>query len=370
MKETGQEKAVNSYYAEEMGAKEGFGRKLGRFFAKLFLLLLETALLLAVILYGGMYILTKGPSPTIRDIFVTSVRETSALKFLPKLYLSEAEIAEIESVKPVEEYEPTDTSLFTDRTPEPKTENGDPRADEWGLIDEDGDGIIIEPVKGAGYSGYMMVVLDPSRVILGSLPDYYYGRGFTVEEFVSRFDAAAGVNAGGFQDPNGTGDGSTPDSTVVVDGEIYFSNYGCGDGIAAIDGDHILHVARAMSRSELIDNDIRYAVCYGPVLVSNGQPADPESLPVSLNPRTAIGQRADKAMLLLVIDGRQVSSMGASYQDEVEIMQRFGAVNAINLDGGSSSVMWFNGGYINKTASVIGIRPVPTSFLVMKEGVE
>ena len=73
-------------------------------------------------------------------------------------------------------------------------------------------------------------------------------------------------------------------------------------------------------------------------------------------------------MLLLVIDGRQVSSMGASYQDEVEIMQRYGAVNAINLDGGSSSVLWYRGGYINKTASVIGIRPVPTSFLVLKEG--
>ena len=353
-----------------MGAKEGFGRKLGRFLLKVFLFVVETALLLAIILYGAMYILTKGPSVTIRGIFVNTVGETSALKFLPKLYLSEEEIKALETVKEVEEYAPTDTSLFTERPAEPAAEDGDSRADEWGFVDEDGDGIIIEPVKGAGYSGYMMIVLDPSRVILGSLPDYYYGRGFTVAEFVSRFDAVAGINAGGFDDPNGMGDGSTPDSTVVVNGQIYFSNYGCGDGIAAIDGDHILHVARSMTRAELIDNDIRYAVCYGPVLISNGQAADPDSLPVSLNPRTAIGQRADKAMLLLVIDGRQVSSMGATFQDEVDIMQRFGAVNAINLDGGSSSVMWFNGGYINKTASVIGIRPVPTSFLVMKEGAE
>ena len=178
----------------------------------------------------------------------------------------------------------------------------------------------------------------------------------------------AGRIVGGCQDPNGEGYGILLDSTVVVDGEIYFSDMGCSGGIAALDGDHILHVANAMSEQELIDNDIRYAVCYGPVLISNGEPADPESLHDSLNPRTAIGQRSDKAMLLLVIDGRQVSSMGASYQDEVEIMQRYGAVNAINLDGGSSSVLWYRGGYINKTASVIGIRPVPTSFLVLKEG--
>lgn len=365
MNETGQEKAVNSFYAAEFGARESGWKKLGRFFLKVFLVLLETVLLLAVILYAGMYILAKGPSPSIRNIFVTSVRETSAVGFLAKLYFSDAEIAAIESVKETREYAPTDTSLFTERTVDP---DGAPQPDAWGLIDDDRDGIIVVPVKGAGYSGYMMVVLDPSRVVLGSEPAYYWGRGFTVAEFVRRYDAVAGINAGGFLDPDGNGNGSTPDSTVVVDGQIYFSEYGCSNGIAAIDGDHILHVARSMSNEEIGKNGICSAVCYGPVLISNGEPADPETLPESLNPRTAIGQRSDKAMLLLVIDGRQVSSMGAKYQDEIEIMQRFGAVNAINLDGGSSSVMWYQGGYINKTASVIGIRPVPTSFLVLKEG--
>ena len=244
-----------------------------------------------------------------------------------------------------------------------------PQPDEWGLVDEDGDGIIVVPVKGAGYAGYTMVVLDPSRVIVGTDPSMYYARGFTVEEFVDRFGAAAGTNAGGFVDPKGEGDGSIPDSTVVFEGNIHFAG-NCLDGIAAIDGDHILHVAKSMTRKELIDNDIQSAVCYGPVLISNGEAADPEPLRYSLNPRTAIGQRSDKAMLLLVIDGRQASSMGASFQDLVEIMQRVGAVNAINLDGGSSSVMWYQGEYINKTASLIWIRPVPTSILVLKEGEE
>ncbi len=367
MNESGQERAVNRYFAAENEVKESGWRKLGRILAKILLILAETVLLLAIILYAAMYVMAKGPSPTIRKIFVTSVRETSAIGFLANLYLTEDEIAEIEAVKETEEYDPTDLSLFTE--PEKLSDDSDgPKEDAWGLVDDDGDGIIIVPVHGEGYAGYMMVVLDPTRVIVGSVPRNYGIRGYTVAQFAEHFDAAAGTNAGGFLDPNGEGNGSTPDSTVVYDGEVYFSGFGCGNGIAAIDGDAILHVAKRMTADELVENNIRYAVCYGPVLISNGIPADPESLPVSLNPRTAIGQRSDKAMLLLVIDGRQVSSMGASYQDEVEIMQRFGAVNALNLDGGSSSMMWFAGDYINKTASVIGIRPVPTSIIVLKEG--
>ena len=367
MNESGQERAVNRFFEEENREKESFWKKSGRFTIKLFLLLAETVVLAAVILYAGMYVLAKGPSPAIRKIFVNSVRETSAVGFLADLYLSQDEIAQIEAVKETEEYDPTDMSLFTEQEAV-SVASGGPKEDAWGLVDDDGDGIIIVPIHGEGYAGYMMVVLDPSRVIVGSVPGSYGIRGYTVAQFAGHFDAAAGTNAGGFLDPNGEGNGSTPDSTVVYDGEVYYSAFGCGNGIAAIDSDAILHVAKRMSVDELIENDIRYAVCYGPVLISNGVPADPESLPVSLNPRTAIGQRSDKAMLLLVIDGRQVSSMGASYQDEVEIMQRFGAVNALNLDGGSSSVMWFGGEYINKTASVIGIRPVPTSIIVLKEG--
>ena len=87
-----------------------------------------------------------------------------------------------------------------------------------------------------------------------------------------------------------------------------------------------------------------------------------------LNPRTAIGQRSDGAILMLVIEGRQPNRLGATMTDLAQIMLDFGAMNACNLDGGSSSMMWYDGRYINNTASVIGIRPIPTSFLVLKEG--
>lgn len=342
-----------------------FGRILGGFLA----ILVETVLLIVIALYGVMYVLAKGPSPTARNLFVMSVRETSAMGWVANLYFSEEEIQQIINAKPVEEYQETDTSLI--QIPDATEGTGEaegPQPDAWGLVDEDGDGIILEEVKGAGFSGYMMVVLDPSRVIMGSVPTSYGGRGYTVEQMVKKFDGVAGINAGGFLDPNGSGNGSIPDTLVVFEGKIYYEELGTHMGFVGFDSNYIMHVATNITSDEIRAQDIRYGVCFGPVLVSNGEPCDVVSSGV--NPRTAIGQRSDGAVLLLVIDGRQVISMGATYQDLVDIFLEYGAVNACNLDGGSSTLMWYDGDYVNNCASVIGIRPVPTTFLVLKEGAD
>lgn len=351
------------------GKKKSVLRIIFGVIGKIAIVLLETVLLLVIALYGVMYVLAKGPSPTARDLFVMSVRETSAIGFLADIYLTEEEIAEIEAGREVAEYVETDTSLITIANPadSAQVEESGPVADEWGLIDEDGDGIIVEGVKGEGFSGYMMVVLDPSRVIMGSVPTSFGARGYTVAEMVEQFDAVAGINAGGFYDPDGTGNGSIPDSMVVFEGKTYYANSGVRQGFVGLDGDHILHVGK-LSAAEIQEQNIQFGVSFGPVLISNGEVVLPESTISGLNPRTAIGQRSDGAILLLVIDGRQVISIGATLWDLVEIFQEYGAVNACNLDGGSSSLMWYQGDYINNCASVIGIRPVPTTFLVLKEG--
>lgn len=337
-------------------------RKIGRFF----LVLLETVLLLAIGAYAAGYMVANGPSDVWRNALI-GLSESSAAKFVPRLYFSEDEISSISDYSE-EEYAPTDTGLITISTEPAQSSEGQPWTDSYGFVDEDGDGIIIDSVKGRAYSGYMMIVEDPSRVIMGSIPSSYGREGFTVSEFVQHFDGVAGTNAGGFYDPNGFGDGSIPDSVVVVDGQIFYSEYGCRDGIAALDSNHILHVARSMTRQQLIDNDIRYAVCYGPVLISNGEAVSTAGAYEGLNPRTVIGQRGDGAILLLVIDGRQTVSMGANYKDLTEIMLSYGAVNALNLDGGSSSMLWYQDHYVNNSSSVIGIRDIPTSFVVLKEG--
>ena len=352
--------------------KSGFGRVILGILGKVMLLVLETVLLLVIALYGVMFVLAKGPSPTARDLFVMSVRETSAMGWLANIYFTEEEIAKIENPKEIDEYIEIDTSLIQIPQENDPVEGNDegidqgPQADEWGLIDEDGDGIIVEEVKGEGYSGYMMVVLDPSRVIVGSVPSSFGARGYTVEQMVEKFDAVAGTNAGGFHDPNGSGNGSIPNTLVVFEGKVHYAGYGTRKGFVGIDDNYILHVANKITEAEIKEKNIQYGVCFGPVLVANGEPCE---INISgVNPRTAIGQRSDGAILMLVIDGRQVISMGATMDDLVNIMLDYGAVNACNLDGGSSSLMWYQGDYVNNCASVIGIRPIPTAILVLKEG--
>lgn len=338
-------------------------KKVLRITGKVMCVILETVLLLCIALYGVMFVLAKGPSPTAKNLFVLSVRETSAVGFLANLFFTEAEIAEIENQGTNIEIEDTDTSLIEIPSNPPTGQTG-PQADAWGLIDEDGDGIILEKVHGEGYSGYMMVILDPSRVIMGSKTESFGHRGYTVAQMAEQFGAVAGINAGGFYDPNGQGNGSIPDTMVVFDGEVYYPQFGCADGFVGIDNQNILHVGK-FTAEEARQKGIQYGVGFGPVLISNGQDVSYVS---GVNPRTGIGQRSDGAILFLVIDGRQVTSLGATYKDMADVFLSYGAVNACNLDGGSSSMMWFEGEYINSCASLIGIRPVPTTFLVLPKG--
>jgi len=344
-------------------------RTLGRIFGRFLIFLLVTVMLLVFGLYCIMFVVAKGPSPTARDLFVLSVRETSAVGFLANLFFTDEEIAQIEAGSGKEESVDSDPSLIVIPQPTEPSAGVDtgPKPDAWGLVDEDSDGIIIDPIRGEGFQGYMMVVLDPSRVIMAAKPENFGIRGYTVEEMVKEYDAVAGINAGGFYDPNGRGNGSIPDTLVVSGGKVYYPENGVSEGFAGFDSNHILHVGR-LSVSQIKERNIQSGVCFGPVLVANGESVTSNFSGV--NPRTGIGQRSDGAILMLVIEGRQVTSLGATYQDMTDIFLSYGAVNACNLDGGSSSMMWYNDAYVNQCASVVGIRRLPTTFLVLKEGVD
>lgn len=324
-----------------------------------FAVLLTTVLLLIIGLYGVMYVLAKGPSPTAKTLFVRSVRETSAMYWLADLYFSPEEIAEIENVGQVQELEETDASLITIKVPE-KTEG--PVTDAWGLRDDDGDGLILEQVRGTGFVGYMMVVLDPSRIMMGTAP-VIGARGMTVDEMCREYNCVAGINGGGFKDENGSGDGSMPDGMIVLNGEVMFASTKSSYVFAGFDQDYILRIGN-MTPQDVKDKGIQFGCSFGPVLVANGERTDDAILASGVNPRTAIGQRSDGAVLLLVVDGRQAHSLGATYAEMADVMLSYGAVNAFNLDGGSSTVLWHNGGWVNSSASVVGVRPVPTAFLV------
>ncbi len=364
------------------------------YFGRTALIILTVLAALLVLAYSVMFILAKGPSPTASNLFVQSVMETSAAKFLARIYFTEAEIAEILKTD-TENDDVTDPSLI--QIPSKDTESDDT---EGGTADPEGgtslppevtddpadgtdtrpdtgteapppekdDGIEIVKIQGKTYNGTLMIVTDPGRVTLGTLPAYGEAyRGKSLRDFVSDAKAIGGINAGGFWDEGGNGTGAVPEGIVICGGEIVWGDaateYKC---VIGFDKNHVLIVGN-MTGAEALDRGIVEGLNFehGPMLVCNGVPQNTKRpLGGGLNPRTAIGQRADGAVLLMVINGRQADSLGATYNDLVNEMVKHGAINAANLDGGSSTLMVYNGETMNQSAYFFGERKLPNVFLV------
>ena len=331
--------------------------------------LLTTVILIGVAGLSAEYVLVKGPSPSLRDTFVMTMVETRRFGFMANIFLSDEEVAEIRSRNTSTEVVEQDISLITIHGQGADGEDGEESSaagnDEYGLVDEDGDGIIIEQVVKKLCTGYMMIVQDPSRIFVGK-PDNFGGNGLTVENMCIKYDAIGGINGGGYFDDGGGGTGGIPTGLTVSEG-VYYNENSAADCFIGFDEEGILHVGY-MNAEDARQSGIRDGVTftYGPILVANGLPVDASGIITGMNPRTAIGQRADGAVLMLVIDGRQAQSAGATYADLTEIMLDYGAVNACNLDGGSSTAMWFDGEYVNNCSS--NPRTLPTCFLVRREG--
>ena len=335
---------------------------------KILTVILVTLAMILLLLYFAIGVVIHGPSPEASRLLVTTLMETSAAKFVPRMYLSDEEIEEI--MGKVEEstdikVDPALISLPSDDKADET--NATQSAAETDVPDEapvkEDDGIEIYDIEGGTYNGKMMIISDPTRVFVG-VPENGFGegkRGMTVYKMIEKYGAVAGTNAGGFEDEGGNGTGGIPDGIVISGGELLWGNQNTYYSIAGLDKDGLLHVGKMTAKGAL-ERGIVEAASYGPALIINGEPQ--ETYTGGLNPRTAIGQRADGAILLLVVNGRSVSSLGATLADLTEIFLEYGAVNATNLDGGSSSIMIYDGEYITNSAYVYGERVVATSILV------
>lgn len=335
--------------------KSGKGRRIGRFFARFGILLLALLLVLLLFCYGVLWVLCKGPSETARDIFVMSCMETSFARYFPPLVLSEEEIADIQlrnTVVATDEVTKTDAD-FTQPKDDP---------DDGGEIQPD---LEIVDVFGSTFKGKMMIVKDPSRIVVGTPPFYGEGaEGVKLANMIADAGAVAGINGGGFVDEGGVGNGGTPLGYVIKGGKLLYGSPETKGTILGFDQKNVFHVG-SMTAQEALNIGIRDAVTFYPALVINGKPADIAGTGGGLNPRTAIGQRADGSVLLLVIEGRQPNSMGANYKDLVDVMLEYGAINAGNLDGGSSSTLYYNGELLTTCSSLYGPRKIPNGFLVL-----
>ncbi|MFD0620072.1 phosphodiester glycosidase family protein [Paenibacillus sp. GCM10027629] len=231
-----------------------------------------------------------------------------------------------------------------------------------------GDLVEIKPVSGAGFSGYLMIVNDPTKIRIG-VPNRV-GRGEKVTSMVKRTGAIAGVNAGGFADPNWKGNGFQPIGLVIADGKVYYDG-GISNKkktqIVGIDKNGRM-VAGNYTIPQLQEMGVKEAVTFQPRIIVNGKGLVKNAADGwGIAPRTVMGQRADGTILFLVIDGRQAHSIGANLYDCQNIMLENGAVIAANLDGGSSTVLVKDNEIVNSPSSQHGERYLPTAFLVFND---
>lgn len=206
------------------------------------------------------------------------------------------------------------------------------------------DALTWETVTGETYHGTLLIISDPSRVYLAtSSPEFSKEiPGERLSDMMEREQAAAGINGGLFYD-DGTASaavGSVPEGLTISGGQVLWEEEP-QQGFAGFNQDHILIVSDDMTPEKAQEAGIQDGCTAGPVLMVNGVPNPAlESLEGGYQARTVLGQRADGAVLMLFINGRQPDSIGAAYSDLVEILTRYEAVNACCMAGGMSSNMF------------------------------
>lgn len=333
---------------------------------KVFLFIITFVVILAITLFIMMKIFCLGSVST-RNTFITTVLETGQLKFLASMCLSEEEIAEVVAQNSLKDMESADVNEGMITIPQ----FSDSTADSGSSSAEQADDIEIIDIPGLSYKATLMIVKDPSRVSLAAINtdiDVWPAKGLTLEEIVKNEGAIGAINGGLYNSANNSG--GCPYGVCVSNGVIVRNHPQDFPGLVLIGltDNNILQIVdlegmdAAACEAMIKEKGIRDAVCFQEDasvdnnhfvhLVINGEPREITGNGSGLNPRTAIGQRADGALLLLVTDGRGYNNhAGASAADLIEIMVRYGAVNAANLDGGSSTCMYYEGEYLQNSVT-------------------
>jgi len=329
--------------------KKGSGL-FGRIVRRFFLVIFTIVILVVVDLCLAMNLVFKGPSDAARELLTMTLLEPSATKWIPGLFIGDEAVQQIkEGAKFDLQEEVTNTDMVSINLN--SAFSGD--SNEFANFP---DGVYFEDYAGSTFNAHIMVVQDPSNVFMGTSTEKFTTAipGKRLNEVMAEADDSiiAAVNAGAFND-DGTANayvGSCPAGLVYAGGNMVW-NAGdppaeTGGGFVGFTDKNILVVAKNMTEAQAEELGIRDGCEFGPPLIINGEiNMDAYSNASGLNPRTAIGQRSDGAVIFVCIDGRQAGSPGGTYADVIDIMIEYGAVNACNLDGGSSSIMMYRDMY-------------------------
>lgn len=326
----------------------------------IFTIILSICDTVAVIVLFLLY----GPYNNFRDWLVTTAMSTMNHQYLAQTFYSDRKIEEVlEKHTIIEPEGNTDTNLILEEEATYKD-----KYDKEILERNKNDIYKLIEIEENGYKGYLVAIYDPSKIKVAYSKNLGTNGEYLVD-MAKREKAVVAINGGGFLDADGLGTGGQPIGAIISNGKI-ISNYGAsqyGGGIIGFTSDNKLYLGK-ISANEAINMGIRDAVEFGPFLIVNGKSAFINGNGgYGTHPRSAIAQRQDGIVLFLVIDGRSLKSKGADMNDLVDILLRYHAYNAANLDGGNSSALVINNEIINHPFNWDNreeTRPIPCGFIV------
>ena len=221
---------------------------------------------------------------------------------------------------------------------------------------------IIEPK----FKGWLIGVYDPSDIELAVSSKLGKG-GQSVNNLVKNNGGLVGLNGGGFEDLDGWGNGSIPYGAIIKDSKLIWNHAGGSGGLIGFTNDHKMYLTYK-SPDEAIADGMKDAVDFGPFLIVNGKTSKIHGDGGwGTAPRSVIAQRKDGVVLLLIIEGRLPGySTGATMNDVIDVLLRYKAYNAANLDGGASSTMSIEGKLWNRPSAggEYGGRTVSNAWIV------
>lgn len=228
--------------------------------------------------------------------------------------------------------------------------------------------LLLVRVQGTGYLGVLAIGKDPSQLRCeASAGIGSYGQ--EISDLVANNGGVIGMTASGFIDVDsqgnlGNGNGGILAGYTMCKGTEYGTHYQLyGYKRIELTQDNKMYIVNS---AEPVGSDVTDAAEFTPALVVDGNlyTADFESYN-AINPRACIGQSERGEILMLVIEGRLVGrSIGTDVETCANILMRHEAYTALNLDGGTSAIMWFDGEFITKCSnSRITSRPLPNAWV-------
>ena len=216
------------------------------------------------------------------------------------------------------------------------------------------------------FKGYLTVIYDPADIELAT-PKKLGKMGASVNTLCKENEGYVGINGGGFEDLDGWGNGSIPYGAIIKDGELIWQHAGGSGELIGFTKDNKLLLTNA-SPQDAINSGMEDAIEFGPNLIVNGKVSKIHGDGGwGTAPRTIIAQRKDGIVLFLIIEGRLPGySIGATMNDAIEVLLRYKAYNAANLDGGASSTMSVNYKLYNRPSAggEYGGRTVSNAWIV------